>query len=304
MRVSVVLCTWNRADLLAGALDALVAQRDAPSYEIVVVDNASVDDTHAVLASAARRADRIRSLFESRPGLSWARNTGIANSAGEIIAFTDDDVRVSPHWIAELAKAFDRYPSASCVGGPVTPQWSDVVPEWLTAEQWAPLGVQDYGRQPFVVDAARDVCLIGANFAVRRDAFARVGLFDPAVQRVGADGGSTEDQEWQVRAWRAGLHGMYDPAVTATAVVPADRLRKRHHRRWHYGHGRHVARMHLPAVESSHRAIAGVPGHVLRQAWADAIGFAASVASRRTRAAFDREMRLWFAAGFLRERWG
>ena len=302
--VSVVLCTWNRAPLLDGALSALLTQTDAPPHEIVVVDNASTDGTRAIVQRAAASHPALRYLFEPRPGLSHARNTGVAMTTGAAVAFTDDDVRVSPGWLASIADALRRYPEAACLGGRVVPEWMRPRPAWLTEDQWSALGVQDHGERPFRVDQARPVCLIGANLVIRREALEAVGAFDPAVQRVGDGIGSTEDHEYHVRLWTSGRHGMYEPAVEVRALVSGDRLDKQYHRRWHFGHGRHIARMRLADMEATRRRILGVPAHLLRQAAADLVGGGARLMRRDQAGAFGRELRLWFAAGFIRERLG
>jgi glycosyltransferase involved in cell wall biosynthesis len=301
--VSVVLCTWNRAALLDGALTALLNQHDAPPHEILVVDNASPDASCTLIQRYASRFPRVRYIYEPRQGLSFARNAAVRAARGSIVAFTDDDVRVDRVWMARLAEAFTSWPAAACVGGPVLPQWPEPAPAWLTPRLWAPLGIQDYGSEPFRVDAERPVCLIGANLAFRRAALDAIGEFNPAVQRIGDTGGSTEDHELHLRLWRAGLHGMYVPELRATAVVLPDRLRKAHHRAWHYGHGRHVARMRIPEIEATRVGrLGGVPAHVLRQAARDAWGCLASHVAGNPARAFERESRLWFVAGFVRER--
>jgi hypothetical protein len=190
------------------------------------------------------------------------------------------------------------------VGGPVVPEWRAPVPPWLTTRHWAPLGVQDYGVEAVRADAANPICLIGANLAFRRRALEVVGEFSTGVQRVGNGAGSTEDHELHLRLWRAGHHGMYDPQLRVKAVVLPERLHKSHHRAWHFGHGRHVARMRIPDMEATARGrLFGAPAHLLRQAGADAWGWLASAMRRDEVRAFEREARLWFIAGFLRERW-
>jgi glucosyl-dolichyl phosphate glucuronosyltransferase len=300
--LSVVLCTWNRAVRLEDALLALGRQTDPPPHEVLVVDNGSSDRTPEVLAAARARMPALRPLHEPRQGLSHARNAGVAAAHGDLVAFTDDDVRVGEGWMRALVAAADRHPDAAFLGGPVRPLWAAAVPGWLTPAHWAPLGIQDYGAEPFRVDRERRVCLIGANLCVRRAALAAIGPFDPLVQRVGEAGGTTEDHDLQARFWEAGSFGMYVPEVEVRAIVGPERLRKAYHRAWRFGHGRHVARMRLPEIEASGRRLLGVPGHVLRQGARDARGLLRALV-RGGSDAFEYEARLWYTAGFLRERW-
>lgn len=244
--VSVVLSTYNRADRLPGALEALLVQDGNVPYEVVVVDNNSSDDTAEVVRRIALSADgRLRNFFEPRQGLSHGRNAGITQSRAGIIAFTDDDVRVASNWIVELKRGFDRHPDAGYIGGRVLPQWVSPPPAWLTDAHWAPLALQDYGPDVQRTGRERAVCLVGANFAFRKEVFERVGMFSASLGRVKDGIGSTEDHDMQLRVWRAGIHGLYIPSIVVTAEVTPDRLEKKYHRRWHQGHGRHCAMMRL-----------------------------------------------------------
>jgi cellulose synthase/poly-beta-1,6-N-acetylglucosamine synthase-like glycosyltransferase len=194
---------------------------------------------------ARQSAGRIRYAFEPRQGLSHGRNAGIALARSPIIAFTDDDVRVADDWIVQLKRAFDTHPDVAYIGGRVLPQWLAPPPPWLTNAHWAPLALQDYGPDVQVSGRDRAVCLVGANLAFRRQLFERVGIFTASFGRVKDGIGSTEDHDIQLRAWRAGLWGLYVPSIVVVADVTADRLEKRYHRRWHQGHGRHCAMMRL-----------------------------------------------------------
>ena len=130
--VSVVLSTYNRADRLPSALDALLSQSAGAAYEVIVVDNNSTDATRTVIEQAAARSDgRLRYVFEPRQGLSHGRNAGIAAARSPIIAFSDDDVRVAPDWIAQLKRTFDAHPEIDYVGGRVLPHWLAPPPRWL-----------------------------------------------------------------------------------------------------------------------------------------------------------------------------
>jgi len=104
--VSVVLCTRDRTDLVLTALDGLTSLR-YPSFEIVVVDNApSSDATRDAVRARFAGDQRVQYVREPRPGLSCARNRGVAEAAADIVAFTDDDVRVDPWWLDGIARGF------------------------------------------------------------------------------------------------------------------------------------------------------------------------------------------------------
>src|ERR1041384_8686802 len=105
MKITVVVCTYNRCESLPKTLESLMTLTvpEAIPWEILVVDNNSKDATREVVKEFCRRApDRARHLFESQQGLSNARNAGIREARGEILAFTDDDVTVRPHWLPSL----------------------------------------------------------------------------------------------------------------------------------------------------------------------------------------------------------
>jgi glycosyltransferase involved in cell wall biosynthesis len=288
--------------VLGEALAALVAQADAPPFEVVVVDNNSSDGTAGVIERFAS-SGVVRSVREPRQGLSYARNRGIAAARGGILAFTDDDVRVDATWVGAIARSFREHPDASLVGGKVVPDWSAAPPSWLDATFHAPLALVDYGDEVFRVAPDEPRCLIGANLAVRRAALERHDGFSPRLQRVRDGIGSTEDHDLQMRLLQAGAVALYDPRLVARALVPRERLSKRYHRAWHQGHGRFYARMRDPLFERTRTgSLLGVPAHVYRSVGAETAAWAASVVRGRRAAAFAHELKLRFLAAFAVER--
>lgn len=309
--ISVVLCTYNRAHLLRGALDSLL-QQDAGDldWELALVDNNSTDGTRAVAeALIASGARRLRYVFEPHQGLSHARNAGIAAAASPIIAFTDDDVRVTPGWLSAIAGTFDRHPEIEAIGGRVLPVAHEGWPAWATSDHWAPLGLADYGDRPIVMhDFPR--CLVGATFAFRRRVFSRVGMFAAEVQREGDAGvASADDAEMTERLWRAGVGLMYVPDIVVHHVIAPERLTKAYHRRWHTERGRIAARLaDEPARRADHDPrgavrLLGVPAWMLRAVPRDAAGWALGVAGRNPGRAFLHEVRLRYAIAFCAARW-
>jgi glycosyltransferase involved in cell wall biosynthesis len=306
MDISVVISTYNRCGLLDRALQALLSQSPRHlNYEILVVDNNSSDQTRSVVeALATQNPERLRYLFEPKQGLSYGRNAGIASAKAPIIAFTDDDVRVAEDWIWQIKTGFEANPDIDFLGGKVVPQWPTAPPAWLTKANWSPLALLDYGDRPFYVDSAKQLCLIGANFAFRRRAFERVGLFKTDFQRVKDGIGSLEDHEILLRLWRADRRGLYLPELVATADIEPDRMEKQYHRKWHTCHGRFYAALHSEEVERSKTGrLFGVPAHFYRRALGDAVAWTIASIRRQPVEAFTNELRLRYFGGFATRRW-
>ncbi len=267
--VSVVVPTRNRANAISVALEALARQQGHTPHEIIVVDNGSTDNTRDVIhALRASFSVPLRYVFEPRPGPSHARNAGIAAARAPLLAFADDDVQVEADWIDRIQALADAHPDIECFGGKVLPVWHQPPPAWLDRRHWSPVALTDHGDAVFTVSAARPVCLISANLAVRRRTFERVGGFSPDFPRA-------QDHEWLLRFWRGGGVGMYDPSLVVWADVTPDRLTRRYHRRWHLEHGRFSARMRLREMTDSNGSLragalpefrrwAGVPRFLVR----------------------------------------
>ena len=304
-QLSVVMCTYNRGELLVPALRSVLAQDPptTPPFELIVVDNNSTDETRAIVEKFAGLDGRVRYFYEGRQGLSFARNAGIQQARAPLIAFTDDDVRADPEWVTAVIRAFAEHPGADIAGGRVLPLWPAAPPRWLTPDHWAPLALVDHGDKARDITPGQAICLVGANLACRRDAFDAVGLFATGLQRVKDGIGSLEDHEFLLRLLRAGRNGVYDPRIVVHAEIQADRLQRAYHRRWHTGHGHFHALLRSPEVEKTARgSFAGVPAHLYRQAIADAVGWIRASAKRQPARAFLHEVRLRFFWGFLRTR--
>ena len=126
MNITVILCTYNRCESLTKALASIALSRlpESVSWEVLVVDNNSRDQTGDVVADFCRRyPGRFRYLFESHPGKSYALNSGIAEAQGDVLAFTDDDVTVEPMWLQKLTAPLLSGEWSGC-GGRILPEWS------------------------------------------------------------------------------------------------------------------------------------------------------------------------------------
>ncbi len=248
--VAVVIPTFNRASLLGETLDSLARLRpeSVASWEVVVVDNNSTDETPAVVES--RQASfpvRLRYVFEVAQGRSNALNAGISSTDATVIAFIDDDVVVAEGWLDEaVTPLLDPVERIDYTGGPVLPIWGAPRPKWLSATRadlWGAIAILDYGPEPFVFEDRLRVPL-GANMAVRRMLLERIGGFSPRLGRSsGTEILGQEVSEFLARSRAAGGRGLYVPAMRLQHHVPARRLSKRYFRRWWYGKGRSRAEL-------------------------------------------------------------
>ncbi|MDZ7697206.1 MAG: glycosyltransferase [Deltaproteobacteria bacterium] len=228
--VSVIVCTRDRPAQLARCLGSLQNLSHKPD-EICVVDNASrSDETCTVTAGFGD----VHYVYEPKPGLNVARNKGIRQSSGDIIAFVDDDVTVHGDWLDAIQGAFVDL-GVMAVTGLALPAELKTQAQYLFETHWGfGRGYQDkvFGRQFFERFRSRGVPVLeigaGANMAFRRRVFDDVGLFDERLD-VGAAGCSGDSEMWYRILARGGICH-YVP----TAVV------------YHY---------HRPEMEAFHRQL-------------------------------------------------
>jgi GT2 family glycosyltransferase len=226
LAVSVVICayTLDRWDDLQDAVASVLGQTQPPAEIVVVVDHNPplLERAAARWAGAATATTTLRLLpNRERPGLSGARNTGIAASQGSVIAFLDDDAVAAPDWLARLTAGFaDR--RVMGVGGAIEPLWLSGRPGWFPDEFAWTVGCS-YRGLPRQASPVRN--LIGCNMSFRREVFDAVGGFRSEVGRIGAIPLGCEETELCIRAgqrWPERIL-LYDPAALVRHRVPPRR---------------------------------------------------------------------------------
>ena len=312
---TILICTYNRAPLLRETLAAMQQMKkpDDCAVDIVIVDNNSTDNTSAVVRQAARITRfPITLLQERQQGKSFALNTGLAASTGDVLALTDDDVLPAVDWLAKMVDDF-RSERVNFVFGKVLPRWTATPPpELLTPKAqaiWGPLAIVDYGDEPqqYRVNSTGQRLPIGANIGFLRSALLAIGGWRTDLGKVNNTLISGEDHEIFTRLRHHGLYyGYYDPEVSVRHYVPAARMTRRYFRKWFYWSGKTHALMLdelYPELNmTTVPRLGGVPRFACRQAMTQCMRY---VTTRRgdPLVAFIEELKLLQYVGLFVQCW-
>jgi len=265
-----VVPTSGRAGYLEVTLDSLRGQRTSVPHELLVVDDGSTDGTPAVAERFGARIVR----HEQRRSLNAARNTGVREARGELIAFVDDDVHAPPGWLDALADGARRHPDAEAFGGPIRARFEGHAPRGCGRED-PPITTLDLGTED------REAEMVwGANFAIRRSAVDRVGEFDESFAR-----GHGDEEEWLMRLRAAGGRIVYLADAGLEHRRTAEDARLRPLARAAYARGRAARasdrrRGRQPSLGGELRVLAGCGWHTLRRACPQGVIMGAHSAGR------------------------
>jgi len=227
MKLSVAICTYNRAAMLGKTLASLVQSSAlADPWEVVVVDNNSTDSTKAVCERYSEKFP-LKYVFESRQGLSAARNRALREAEGDFLVFTDDDVIVDREWLAAYARAYSDFPFGGFFGGRILAAWPNGRPAWLRDESMPLISglLVHYDRGSTVrLYSSDEPVPYGASFGITRAAIGVAGDFDTALGVVGRRGGRGEETDYFERLRAVGVPGVYVGTAVAWHRTDPKRL--------------------------------------------------------------------------------
>jgi len=239
MLFSVIIATYNRVSSL-GLLLSSIAEHFGPSridHEIIVVNNSREPSVEMRINEVVKTfqhdgGERFRLVREPRAGKCTAQNAAIAVARGEILAFFDDDIVVTPDWLS-VAKDFFKQNIFDAMQGPI------LVPPELQTNQELLIAQHKFRTINFVQyrPHMKEIkTLTGANMAIRREVFAKIGLFN---ERLGPGrSGISEDVEFAHRLVESGRRIGYEPKAAVYHEVDWSRLTEEFFRQRHEQQGR------------------------------------------------------------------
>jgi glycosyltransferase involved in cell wall biosynthesis len=220
--ITVAICTRNRARFLQRAVESVLPQMTGET-ELLIVDNASTDNTAEVTARLAAVHPRLTVCRENEIGVSAARNTALKKARGQYVLFLDDDATAEPCWLAAYQCFLSASPSdrIAVVGGVVFPEFEVPPPKWIDPRMKLEL-CQTPKRFPY-----RRASLPEGNSAYRRLVAMEVGMFDTRLGPKGETRGYREGSDLNLRLQDAGYEIWWLPDAAIRHVIHADRLNLR-----------------------------------------------------------------------------
>ena len=288
--VSVIIPTYNRAASLRQTVDTFLAQTyPADGWELLLVDNASTDDTWNVIRELSAGEGRIKAVRELRRGAHFARNTGAVQARGTVLYFTDDDMLASPDILERIVEGFEADRSVAVVTGRVVPRWDTEPPQWVLDHcRNALLSLNDLGHALIISDD--DPGAFSCHEAVLRDVFLEAGGFNPDTNAGLFTGDNETGLNIKIRA--LGHRFAYVGRAVTQHMIPASRMTQ------DYLNSR-LADQGFCDSYTDYRALHPAPARLVRRMLAHTafVGVAAARAAVR-RAAGDSRWRLDFAKIF------
>lgn len=236
--VSVIIPTYNRSALLKTTIKSLINQTASKeSFEIIVVDNNSTDDTKTVVKEFIRKYPqyKIRYIQEKKQGLSYSKNTGLRVSEYSYITYLDDDAKADRDWIKNIITII-KNENLEMFGGPIYPFYKSEKPQWFkdTYE------TVEFGKEK--KELKENEYLSSSNFVVKKDLIQKLGGFNHLLGMKGEHIACGEETEIIVSARKKfkDIHIYYDPELIVYHLVPSQKMRVSYKlkRSYYYGKSR------------------------------------------------------------------
>ena len=225
MILSIIICSYNRANYIEAALDSLYHQSSNENFEIIIVDNNSTDNTAEVYSNwrAAHPNGNFQYLTETKQGASFARNTGGAIAKGKWLCFMDDDAIATSDYVKNITKHIKTKPDIVGFGGRIIPKYIPSEPLWMSYYVSSLVGNFDYA--PVACAFKNGKYPLESNMIVRKDIYHQIGGFNtqlPGVVGTLRIGGEGKDLFYKIIALGHTIY--YDPSISVHHIVEVKKL--------------------------------------------------------------------------------
>ena len=240
MKLSIVICSYNRAKYIGDALDSLYNQTSSLSeFEVLLVDNNSTDGTPGIYKTWREQHPdgNFQYLSEHRQGASFARNTGAIHAKTEWLCFMDDDAVAFPDFVANIIKHTEEKPTIVGFGGKIIPKYIPEKPVWMSYYVSSLVGNFDYSPIPCAFKKGKYP--LESNMIIKKSVFDQIGGFNTTLPgvvgtlRIGGEG-----KELFYKVIGLGEEIYYDPNIIVYHVVETSKLTKEYLYRVASGIGR------------------------------------------------------------------
>lgn len=228
-KISVIICTYARYDVLEHAINSLVAQTlSKEEFEILIIDNTpnAENEEGALAAERYSAISNLTYVFEKTAGLSNARNVGCKIAKSDYLSYLDDDAIAEPNWLEEVLNAFKSFENVGVVGGRILPIWESPRPKWLGDSLLGNVSVVDWGGSLRI--AAEEEWFAGANISFSKQALVEAGGFSTNLGRKGGGQVLLSNEESEVLSFirESDYIEVYNPLASVDHLVEKKRLRR------------------------------------------------------------------------------
>jgi glycosyltransferase involved in cell wall biosynthesis len=226
LKISVVICSYNRADYIINAVDSLYNQTlSRNKFEVLVVDNNSSDNTGDLIDVYIKTHPdfNLKYFLEVKQGASFARNSGAALAQAPLLCFMDDDAIAEKHYLERIVAFFSTHADAAGLGGRIIPKYIDEEPKWMSHYVSSLVGNFDYNKEVAVFKPGKYP--LESNMIVAKKDFDAIGGFNtalPGVQGTLRIGGEGKDFFLRLQSLNKNVY--YDPDVVVHHVVEVKKL--------------------------------------------------------------------------------
>lgn len=221
-KVSVIVCTYNRLNLLKKTIQSVLEQ-DFPEWELIVVNNNSNDGTEGYVQSVVEKEPRVKYALEIKQGLSYARNCGAELARTDILAYLDDDEEAEKDWVRNIYETFQSVPNVGVLGGPMVLQDKEKIEWWISPKLYSILGDFQLGNTEDVWDMG-DNSIVGGNMTVAKEAWKKIGGFAVEQGRKGSVLLADEDVIICKEAYKLGYRILYNRKVGIRHALIPERM--------------------------------------------------------------------------------